>query len=120
MCCRAGEDLAGLFASCDALSQELLSAGEAEGEGLWRLPLHRPYDDLLKSDVADVRNIGGRWGGAITAARFLQKFVGDAAWAHLDIAGPAFATGSTAWRDSGATGCFVKTLLRWLAEKQSR
>lgn len=114
-----GEDLAGLFASCDALSQELLSAGEAEGEGLWRLPLHRPYDDLLKSDVADVRNIGGRWGGAITAARFLQKFVGDAAWAHLDIAGPAFATGSTAWRDSGATGCFVKTLLRWLAEKQS-
>ncbi|MBL8816061.1 MAG: leucyl aminopeptidase [Planctomyces sp.] len=112
-----GEDVAGLFCNTPDLANSLLNSADAEGEALWQLPLYRQYDELLKSDVADVRNIGGRWAGAITAARFLQKFVGDTPWAHLDIAGPAFATGSTSWRDSGATGCFVRSLLYWLEEK---
>ena len=69
------------------------------------------FADLLKSDVADCKNIGGRWGGAITAAKFLEKFVNEKPWVHLDIAGPSFATSSKTNRDSGATGVMVRTLV---------
>ena len=67
--------------------------------------------DGLKSTVADLKNVGGKWGGAITAAKFLEQFVGDVPWAHLDIAGPSWADSESATRDAGGTGCFVRTLV---------
>ncbi len=75
------------------------------------MPMFDEFADQLKSDVADCKNVGTRWGGAITAAKFLQKFVDDTAWVHLDIAGPSFASGNKAHREGGATGCMVKTLV---------
>jgi len=75
------------------------------------LPLFDPYGESLKSDVADVKNIGNRWGGAITAAKFLEKFVDGKPWIHLDIAGPAFASSNKPHREGGATGCMVRTLV---------
>jgi leucyl aminopeptidase len=69
------------------------------------------YDELIKSDVADIRNIGGKWGGAITAAKFLERFVKEKPWVHLDIAGPAFASSDKPYREGGGTGCMVRTLV---------
>jgi leucyl aminopeptidase len=69
------------------------------------------YDELIKGDVGDIKNTGGRWGGAITAAKFLQRFVSDKPWVHLDIAGPAFASSNKPHREGGATGSFVRTLV---------
>ena len=69
------------------------------------------YAELIKSDVADIKNVGGRWGGAITAAKFLERFVADRPWVHLDIAGPSFASSNKPHREGGATGCMVRTLL---------
>ena len=74
-------------------------------------PLDDDFQELLKSTVADLKNVGGKWGGAITAAKFLQQFVGDAPWVHLDIAGPSWADSDGATRDAGGTGCFVRTLV---------
>ena len=73
---------------------------------MWEL-----YDDLIKGDIGDIKNTGGRWGGAITAARFLKRFVGDKPWVHLDIAGPAFASSNKPHREGGATGYGVKSLI---------
>lgn len=111
-----GEDITGLFSESGELSSQLTAAAGDVGEDIWSMPMFAQYDDLLKSDVADIRNVGGRWAGAITAARFLRKFTQDATWAHLDIAGPAFASSGNSWRDSGGTGCMVRTLVRWLQE----
>ncbi len=70
------------------------------------------YDELIKSEVADIKNVGeGRWGGAITAAKFLEQFVGNTPWTHLDIAGPAFRDKAKPWCDAGASGQFVRTLV---------
>lgn len=106
-----GEEVAGIMANDDGWSGEVQGAAKGVGEDLWPLPMFDLYDDLIKGDVGDIKNTGGRWGGAITAAKFLQKFVGKTPWAHLDIAGPAFASSSKAYRDAGATGVFVKTLV---------
>ena len=110
-----GEDVTGVFSNDDRLADSILGAADQVGESVWRMPMFRHYDDQLKSDVADIRNIGGRWGGAITAAKFLQRFVGDVPWAHLDIAGPSFSSSGTSWRDSGATACLVRSLIARLA-----
>ena len=90
-----GNDYAGLFSNDDDLSTNLLKASEATGEGLWRLPMPASYEKQIDSLAADMKNVGGRPGGSITAALFLQRFIKDTPWAHLDIA-------STAWRKSGA------------------
>jgi len=90
-----GHDYAGLFSNDDDLSANRLKASEATGEGLWRLPLPASYEKQIDSLAADMKNVGGRPGGSITAALFLQRFIKDTPWAHLDIA-------STAWRKSGA------------------
>jgi leucyl aminopeptidase len=108
-----GNDYAGLFSNDDALAENLLAASKAEGEPLWRLPLPAAYEKQIESMAADVKNIGGRPGGSITAALFLQKFVNGLPWAHLDIA-------STAWKKpstnptipDGATGYGVRLLDR--------
>jgi leucyl aminopeptidase len=106
-----GEDVAGAFTNNQEWCDQVLAAAKSQGEELWQLPMFDSYNELLKSDVADCKNVGGRWGGAITAAKFLEKFVGGKPWVHLDIAGPAFASSSKGHREGGASGCFVRTLV---------
>ena len=81
---------------------------------MWRLPLWDVYDKLIDSDVADMKNSGGRDAGAITAAKLLQRFVGDTPWAHLDIAGTAFTSKASSYQPKGGTGFGVRLLTRWL------
>jgi leucyl aminopeptidase len=111
-----GEDVAGLFASHQALADSLLTAAESTGEALWQMPLVDDYREMIKSKVADIKNIGGgRWGGAITAALFLQEFTDESIpWAHMDIAGPAFAERETPLTSHGATGYGVRMLISYL------
>ena len=103
----------GLFASDEALAAALLAAGEQSQDRCWRMPLDDEYAEGLKSNFADVPNIAGRAGGAITAAKFLQRFTADYAWAHLDIAGIAWTSGSA----KGATGRPVGLLMSYLVER---
>jgi len=114
-----GNKVAGLFGNDDKLAARVQSASKATGERTWRLPLDDDYLDLLKSPVADLKNIGGKWGGAITAAKFLEQFVDGKPWVHLDIAGPSWADAESSTRDAGGTGCFVRTLVG-LAEASAK
>ncbi len=100
----------GLFASDDALAEALLSAGEQAGDLAWRMPLDEDYGEALKSNFADVANVGGRPAGSVTAAKFLQRFASEFKWAHLDIAGTAWKGGSA----KGATGRPVGLLVHYL------
>jgi len=109
-----GSFAAGLIGNDEALQEKLRSAGEATGERLWPLPLWQEYKDKIKSDVADIKNTGGREGGAITAAAFLEKYVGKIPWAHLDIAGTAWTTEERPYLAKGATGFGVRLLLEAL------
>jgi leucyl aminopeptidase len=136
-----GHEHAGLFSNDDELAARIIEAGKNTGEACWRMPLGEAYDKQIKSDIADMKNVGGRPGGSITAAQFLQRFVGakDAGaknggggkggdgkgegavktpplpWAHLDIAGTAWATKDRAWVPKGATGFGVRLLDRMVA-----
>ncbi|MGB9751954.1 MAG: leucyl aminopeptidase [Roseiflexus castenholzii] len=112
-----GPHAIGLFANDDALAQRLVRAGEAAGERVWQLPLWQPYREMVKSEIADVRNATGRQAGAITAAAFLNAFVGDYPWAHLDIAGTAWTDSKPkAYQPKGATGVGVRLLLQALRD----
>jgi len=112
-----GHEHAGLFSNDDALSQKLLAAGTVTGEALWRMPLGEAYDKQIKSDIADMKNVGGRPGGSITAAQFIQRFIeDDIPWAHLDIAGTAWSTKDTALVPKGATAYGVRLLDRMVAD----
>jgi leucyl aminopeptidase len=111
-----GREHAGLFANNDALAERLLAAGKAVGEPLWRMPLGEAYDKIINSDIADMKNVGNRWGGSITAAQFLQRFVKDTPWAHLDIAGMAWAEKDSAVVPKGATAFGVRLLDRFVAD----
>ncbi len=113
-----GQKIAGLFSNDEALSESVVRASRQAGERLWRMPLDEDFDEALKSTVADCKNVGGKWGGAVTAAKFLQKFVGQTPWAHLDIAGPSWVENESATQDVGGTGCFTRTLIA-LAESRS-
>jgi leucyl aminopeptidase len=106
----------GLFANDQALANRLLAAAETAGERVWQLPLIDEYREHLKSDVADLNNVGPRGGGAINAGLFLKEFAGDKPWAHLDIAGPAFIEKDTPLGPKGATGYAVRTILTYLTE----
>lgn len=106
-----GEDVSGAFTNNQAWCDTLFAAAKATGEDVWQLPMWDLYEDLIKGDVGDIKNTGGRWGGSITAARFLQHFVSNKPWVHLDIAGPAFASSNKPHREAGATGHMVKTLV---------
>ena len=106
-----GDDVIGMMGTDDALKRRLRDASEATGEKLWELPLGEQYDELIKSDVADWKNSGGRAGGACTAAAFLQKFVGSCRWVHLDIAGPSWTEKNKPYIPKGATGIGVRLLL---------
>lgn len=106
-----GHEYGGIFSNDDALSQDLTKAGETTGEVMWRLPLAQAYDDQLKSRLADMKNIGGRPAGSITAAQFLQRFIKEGTpWVHIDIAGVALQTKPTALAPKGATGWGVLAL----------
>jgi len=108
-----GHDYAGLFSNDDDLAEKLATAGKATGEQLWRMPLPASYEKQLDSHIADLKNIGGRPGGSITAALFLQKFVNGLPWAHLDIAAVAWRTpGVKATAPDGPTGFGVRLLDR--------
>jgi leucyl aminopeptidase len=107
-----GTDVAGLMTNREEWGQRVAAAARRAGEKVWPLPMWPHYGELIKSPVADIKNTGGtRYGGAITAAKFLEQFVGDVPWAHLDIAGPAWAEHENPARDVGGTGCFVRTLV---------
>ncbi len=110
-----GTQVGGLFSNDQALADALLRAAGEAGEKLWQLPLVKEYKEMIKSGVADMKNIGGAHGGAITAALILQEFVGQVPWAHLDIAGPAFAESDNALGPKGGTGFGVRTLLKFLS-----
>lgn len=105
-----GHHHTGLFSNNDGLSQGLLAAGERCGEPLWRMPLGPEYTRHLKSEIADLKNIGPKDGGAITAAAFLKEFVGDTPWAHLDIAGTAWNFTEKSYIPKGPSGIAVRTL----------
>jgi leucyl aminopeptidase len=110
-----GPKVAGMFSADDQFASDFEAACRRTGERAWRLPLDDDYEEGLKSHVADCKNVAGKWAGAITAAKFLQKFVGGVPWLHLDIAGPAWNDSDSATRDVGATGCFVRTLVELIA-----
>jgi leucyl aminopeptidase len=107
-----GKEHAGLFSNNDKLARELEDAGVATGERVWRMPLLPAYDKLIDSKNADMKNIGGRFGGAITAAQFLQRFVRESTtpWAHLDVAGTAMDSNRDEVNQSWASGWGVRLL----------
>jgi len=109
-----GPHTAGLFANNDAFRDRVAAAARAGGEDVWPMPLTARLRGMLKSPIADMKNIGERWGGAITAALFLKEFVGDATWAHLDIAGPASTEKPEPGKTHGGTGFGVLTLIELL------
>lgn len=107
-----GTDVAGVMTNEQSWCDSVLAAAKAAGEPAWQLPMFPEYDEQIKCDMADIKNVGdGRWGGAITAAKFLEQFVAGKPWVHIDIAGPAFAERPKKWIDSGATGVYVRTLV---------
>ncbi len=112
-----GKDVGGLFSNNDELSERLLAASKSTGDALWRLPMPPQYDKHIDSAVADMKNVGPRYGGSITAALFIQRFVNSLPWAHLDIASTAWKPNSTvATIPSGATGFGVRLLDRLVAD----
>ncbi|MGN6497566.1 MAG: leucyl aminopeptidase [Tsuneonella sp.] len=112
-----GNEYAGLFANDDALAERLTKAGQETGDKLWRLPLGPAYDKLLDSPIADMKNIGGRGAGSITAAQFLQRFIKDGTpWAHCDIAGMAWADKDGRTWGKGATGYGVRLVDRYVRD----
>jgi len=114
-----GNRYSGLMANDEALAAELLDAAAEAGEPTWRLPLPPEYHKEIESDLADLKNVGDRYGGALVAGLFLQEFVDDRPWAHLDIAGPARSESEDGYLGKGSTGVAVRTLLTWL-ERRSR
>jgi len=113
-----GHENAGVFSNDDAFCNAFLKAAGAEGEGAWRMPLGKAYDEMLKSRIADMKNIGGRPAGSVTAAQFLQRFVQDGVpWIHLDIAGVASVKTDTDFAPKGATGWGVAALNRLVQDR---
>ncbi len=112
-----GHEHGGIFANDDALAAQLIAAGGAVGDPLWRMPLGDAYNKLIDSPIADMKNVGPREGGSITAAQFIQRFVDEGVkWAHLDIAGMVWASKPGPGWDKGATGYGVRLLDRYVAD----
>jgi leucyl aminopeptidase len=111
-----GHEYGGMFSNDDGLAQKLMAAGQISSEKVWRLPLAEAYDELIKSNIADMKNIGGRPAGSISAAQFIQRFVNNKPWAHLDIAGTAWSEKDAPCVPKGATAFGVRLLDRLVAE----
>jgi leucyl aminopeptidase len=114
-----GPWMAGLFSNDDRLAGELLTAARAAGEPVWRMPLPPEMEELIKSPIADLKNTGGRHGGSINAALFLQHFVAKVPWAHLDIAGPASVDKERGYNSRGGTGAGVRLLAEWIRRRDA-
>jgi leucyl aminopeptidase len=112
-----GPTMTGLFANNDPLAGELLEAAHGAGESIWRMPMPPEMEELIKSPIADIKNTGGRFGGSITAALFLQRFVAKVPWVHLDIAGAASADKERGVNPRGATGAGVRLLAEWIKKR---
>ncbi len=106
-----GTNIGGLLSNDDAAAETVEAAARAAGEKMWRLPLEHEYAPLVESDIADMKNTGGRWGGTITAALILEAFVGETPWVHLDVAGPARADKTEHYVQKGGSGFGVRTLV---------
>jgi leucyl aminopeptidase len=106
-----GDVCSGIFTNNQEWADKVISAGACAGERLWQLPMYEEYKEQNKSDVADIKNSGGRYGGAITAAQFLAEFAGDKPWAHIDIAGTFYTDKEQGYLVKGATGVCVRTLV---------
>jgi leucyl aminopeptidase len=115
-----GQEYAGMFSNDDKLSERLTKAGEATGERVWRMPLGPEYDKMIDSKFADMKNTGGRWGGAITGAQLLQRFVDKTPWAHLDIAGTAMGSPQSDINKSWGSGWGVRLLERLVEDYYER
>lgn len=105
-----GNTMAGVFSNDVQLSDEIIAAGKAAGEKFWPMPMDEEYGEQIKSDVADIKQTGGRAASSVTAAKILEHFVGDAKWAHLDIAGTSYVDSKKPHQEKGATGMAVRTL----------
>lgn len=112
-----GNYIVGAFGENDATVQQVLEAARAAGEEMWRMPVSELQKDALRSEVADMKNAGERWGGAINAALFLKEFVGDTPWVHLDIAGPSTSPKERGYFNKGATGVGVRTLVEYVRSR---
>jgi leucyl aminopeptidase len=112
-----GHYVTGAFGDDDQLMYSVLEAARAAGEELWRMPIHDLQRDALKSEVADMKNSGERWGAAINAAVFLREFVGETPWVHLDIAGPSISPKERGYLIKGATGVGVRTLVELIRRR---
>jgi leucyl aminopeptidase len=112
-----GHHAAGVFGTDEGLVEELRAAGERSGERCWPLPLWKEYREQLDSTVADLKNVGGRPAGAITAAAFLSEFVGDVSWAHLDVAGVAYGEGKLSYQRNGGFGTPTRLLVEWVRSR---
>lgn len=115
-----GDNVIGMMGTDDTLKQKIMNAADTTGERVWELPLWEDYHELIKSDIADYKNTGGRAGGAITAAAFLSKFVGKYPWVHLDIAGPAWLAKDQPYIPKGASGVGVRLLVQFLKDWQKK
>lgn len=117
VCVALGLIAAGLFTKDDRLADELLQSGKATYERLWRLPFWNDYNEMIKSDIADVSNLGPRWGGAITAGKFLENFVDEKiSWAHIDLAGPAIKHKLNNYTEKYDTGFGVRLMVEYLSK----
>ena len=115
-----GNDIVGVMSNHERWQQQILEAVRKTGEYAWPLPMYSFFNEQIAGKVADIKNVGeGRWGGAITAAKFLEEFVGKTPWTHLDIAGPAFLDSAKSWTDAGATAVMVRSILELLENLDS-
>lgn len=116
-CVGLGLEISGLMTNNEAWQSEIKKSADACGEYTWPLPMHSFFTEQIAGKIADIKNVGeGRYGGAMTAAKFLQEFVADVAWTHIDIAGPAFLDSPKPWCDAGGTGTLVRTFVELLSK----
>ena len=115
-----GNYIVGAFGDHDETVQDVLNAARTAGEEMWRLPVSELQKDVLRSEVADMKNSGERWGGAINAALFLKEFVGDTPWVHLDIAGPSTSPKERGYLGKGGTGVGVRTLVEYVRQRANQ
>ncbi len=114
-----GMHATGMFGTSEEVMAQLKEAGEKTYERVWQMPIYEEYEKQIKSDIADVKNVGGRWAGAITAALFLKRFVGDYPWVHLDIAGTAMLEEATDYAPKGGSGVGVRLLTQFFKQVSS-
>ena len=113
-----GTDISGVMSNSPELSEALQRVAKECGELIWPLPMHPFFAEQIAGKIGDIKNMGeGRWGGAITAAKFLEAFVENTPWVHFDIAGPAFYDNAKPWQDAGGTGTLIRTIGEWLAQQ---